>query len=440
MPEFSSEKWKESLGNFWQLLPIDLQQTLDINPEPSGWKNPDQIISTLKLVKLLKQKKFGEVHCELKKVELDDDGFNVGAAFGVIAALAQNNHSLAVEKRLKLVSSKYNQSLINEIDDQILSLSSSQPEDKPLMRDKGSCFASGNQELRSLRFMELTDNSIGDIKESQSRSLLKKQDEVLSAEKTQVSCPSEASQAASVTLFCAVYHRDENRHALIEAHLENIKSQSLSVEPIYVFEAGDHPSSAAKPYSIVDPGRLSIYQAWHMAMQHSNKKLLINLNLDDRLYPDAVARMSKYFDSDDVMLVGGEWVIANQIARPDQLGNILIRETYFDPAWPPKKCSFTQSRASLRLGSGTGERGTYGPATMFRRSLLEELQYPLKFRNGDLIESIADSLWWSLIKRKYPSGALRIPEVVGIYHSDPSSQAEFRVTNEWEKLQKWGLL
>jgi|GEM_PF-4880415 hypothetical protein len=440
MPEFSSEKWKESLGNFWQLLPIDLQQTLDINPEPSSWKNPDQIISSLKLVKLLKQNKFDEVHFESQKVRADVDGFNVGTAFGVIAALAQSKASLAIEKRSQLIASKYNQNLISNIDDQILSLSNSQPEDEPLARDKGSCFVLGNQEC-SLRFPELKDNLLeGDIEQSESRSLLKKQNGLLSSTKTQVSYPSEANQAASVTLFCAVYHRDENRHALIEEHLENIKSQSLPVEPIYVFEAGDQPSSAAKSYSIVSPSRLSIYQAWYMAMQHSNKKLLINLNLDDRLCPDAVARMSKYFDSDDVMLVGGEWVIANQVARPDQLRNVSIRETYFDPAWPPKKRSFTRSGESLRLGSGTGERGTYGPATMFRRSLLEELQYPLKFGNGDLVESIADSLWWSLIKRKYPSGAIRIPEVVGIYHSDPSSQAEFRATNEWEKLQKSGLL
>jgi hypothetical protein len=245
--------------------------------------------------------------------------------------------------------------------------------------------------------------------------------------------------AFSITLFCAVYHRDENRHALIEEHLDNIKSQSFLVEPVYVFEAGDEPSSAVKCYSVVCSYRLSIYQAWHMAMKQSNSRLLINLNLDDRLCPGAVEAMSGHFENEDIKLVGGEWVISDQIARPEQLRNISIQETYFDSTWPPKKCSLNQNGKNLRLGSGSGERGTFGPSTMFRRDLLYEIPYPLKFGNGDLVESIGDSLWWSAIHRRYPVGTRRIPDVIGIYHSAPSSQAEFRGANEWDKFRKWGL-
>jgi hypothetical protein len=177
-----------------------------------------------------------------------------------------------------------------------------------------------------------------------------------------------------------------------------------------------------------------------MAMKHSDTDLVINLNLDDRLCPDAISRMSRYFASDHGMLVGGEWMILDRIGKTQELSNISIHETYFDPAWPPQRFDFTQLGKKLRLGSGTGERGTFGPSTMFRRHLLNEISYPLKFGNGDLIESIGDSLWWSLIKDRYPCGAVRIPEVIGIYHSCPSSQAEFRVTNEWDKFQKWGLM
>ena len=250
----------------------------------------------------------------------------------------------------------------------------------------------------------------------------------------------ESILAPTITLFCAVYHRDENRHALIEEHLDNIKSQSLPVKPIYVFEAGDKPSSIAKPFSIASPNRLTIYQAWHMAMENSNTELLINLNLDDRLVPNAVALMSDYFENEDVMLVGGEWIICDQIATPAQLQNISMKQTYFNPSWPPEKSLYTSLEKKLRLGSGTGERGTYGPSSMFRRKLLKELLYPLKFGNGDLVESIGDTIWWNSIKQKYPGGTIRIPEVVGIYYSNPSTQAEFRVTNEHQKFDKWGII
>ena len=437
MSEFTAEKWQNSLGEFWHFLPAGVQDDLTERPAPKNWLVPKSNIFFLQLVKYLKQRDFDAVFHSICNVDMPTDYLDYLGIFGAYAAAQQENFDLA--KSFLLEARGIDSTAVQSIHKAIAGRKSNEPQDS-LGSDKGSCLKQEEQELLSIRFQDSTNTSLDSIEHNGSRSLLKKRVSEFSSATTQVSYPSEANAASFVTLFCAVYHRDENRHALIEEHLENIKSQSLPVEPIYVFEAGDQPSSAAKPYSIVSPCRLSIYQAWHTAMGHSNKKLLINLNLDDRLCPDAVARMSSYFDSDDVMLVGGEWVIANQVAKSDQLRNISIEETYFDPTWPPKTRSFTRPGENLRLGSGMGERGTYGPATMFRRSLIEELPYPLKFGNGELVESIADSLWWSLIKRKYPGGAIRIPEIVGIYHSDPSSQAEFRVTNEWEKLQKWGLM
>jgi tetratricopeptide (TPR) repeat protein len=423
------EEWQRVLGDTCSFLPRDIQSQIRDKISTVSWLTDGGIVAILCIVLDMKQREYPSA------LKLIEETYPQSSSKGHLFLLRARVHHALDEFDEMLLCLKGAAELCDDVDmfQGVLDELSSNMMDRPEARQ-----ADGTQKC-----VVSPPNTSGTLDKSanykRSHSLLKKHKNGSSQGSAQFP-DSRDSKDAVATLFCAVYHRDENRYALIEEHLENIKLQSLPVEPIYVFEAGDQPSSAAKPYAIVSPSRLSIYQAWYMAMEHSNKKLLINLNLDDRLCPDAVARMSSYFDSDDVMLVGGEWVIANQIAKSDQLRNISIRETYFDPAWPPKTCSFTRSGEKLRLGSGTGERGTYGPATMFRRSLLEELPYPLKFGNGDLVESIADSLWWSLIKRKYPGGAIRIPEVVGIYHSDPSSQAEFRVTNEWEKLQKWGLM
>ena len=89
-------------------------------------------------------------------------------------------------------------------------------------------------------------------------------------------------------VICAVWHGDPERQALLRGHVENLARQTVPVEPIYVFDNGDEPPDwlNARAISVKEP--LTIYQAWNVALSLVSTPLAMNLNLDDRLAPDAV--------------------------------------------------------------------------------------------------------------------------------------------------------
>ena len=50
---------------------------------------------------------------------------------------------------------------------------------------------------------------------------------------------------------------------------------------------------------------LTIYQACNLALAGVKTPLVMNLNLDDRLAPDAVEKLSEHLKADDATLAGG---------------------------------------------------------------------------------------------------------------------------------------
>ena len=147
------------------------------------------------------------------------------------------------------------------------------------------------------------------------------------------------------------------------------------------------------------------------------------------LSPDAVETMQEYGDANQAGLVGGDWHIRYTQAETDD-----VKESYrasalpFEPEWPPPP------GASTRLGSGTGDRGTLGPATMWRRELHQQAPYPWQFASGQPIRIVGDLAWWTIIRRHLEVPVVRLPLVVGNYHSHPGEQAEFRSADEHHLL------
>ena len=244
-------------------------------------------------------------------------------------------------------------------------------------------------------------------------------------------------KSTSVAVVCAVWSRDPNRWDLMSGHLENLLSQTCRVQPIYVLEQSDVPPNEFRDYCITFEQRLSIYQAWVKGIEFANCEFVMNLNLDDRLRINAVEVLRIPFHNKRVMCVGGDWHVRFDLSNSAG-GKFIepINNYYWEATWPPS----ATSNQKLRLGSGTGERGTYGPATMWRKSLFDGVQYPTRFGNGELIESIADAVFWHMVKSKDPDALFRIPMIIGDYLSSPNTQAEFRTTGEHEKLKKYGYL
>lgn len=249
------------------------------------------------------------------------------------------------------------------------------------------------------------------------------------------SLPAAMSPDVRTTVICAVWHKDPDRFDLLRGHQSCLDAQMVPVERVYVFDGGDQPPEWLKGRCISLNEPLGLYEAWNAALALVRTPYVMNLNLDDRLNPEAVAVFQQVLD-DGADLVGGDWRICFNQPDTDATGpSVESSAVPFFPDWPPVANRLT------RLGSGTGERGTFGPACAWRMSLHETIpRYPWRFKDGTTIRIIGDAVWWGLLRQQGKS-LKRVPALIGRYHSHPEGQAEFRnpAEGEHEKLVRLGL-
>ena len=245
----------------------------------------------------------------------------------------------------------------------------------------------------------------------------------------------ESEPLPKTTVFCAVWHKDPERMERLVAHQACLDAQSVPVERVYVFDGGDAPPAWLKGRALTSREPLSIYEAWNLALADVRTPYVMNLNLDDRLCREGVQVLEKTLDA-GMDLAGGDWRICFDQAETDATGACVRSDTIpFRPEWPPAM------GGPVRLGSGTGERGTFGPATLWKTSLHRELgSYPSRFADGSPVRVIGDALWWQMIQNAGKK-VYRLPFIIGHYHSHPTDQAEFRNPAEEEhaKIQTVGL-
>ena len=228
------------------------------------------------------------------------------------------------------------------------------------------------------------------------------------------------------TIFCAVWSKDAKRHALLEGHQRNLLAQTKPVEIVYVFDSGDLPPPDLRARTVTVGSQTGIYEAWNVALSLCRTPFVMNLNLDDRLAPDAVERLEREMLNFGGNLIGGDWKVCFSQEDTDAVAPVChASEMPFLPSWPPIP------NVPTRLGSGTGERGTYGPATMWRLDChIGFPRYPYRTADNTPIKSISDSVWWNMLITRDAKKVLRYPAIIGNYYSHPSEQAEFRLENE----------
>ena len=228
------------------------------------------------------------------------------------------------------------------------------------------------------------------------------------------------------SVICAVWSGDPNRHELLRGHVENLARQTVAIESIYVFDAGDEPPTWLEARAVCVKEPLTIYQAWNVALSLVASPLAMNLNLDDRLAPNAVEMLEMELLRHRAVAAGGEWKICYSQADTDRVEPCYpALRLPFVADWPPKPGTLT------RLGSGTGNRGTFGPATIWRMEVhIGMPRYPWRLGDGTLLRVSADAFWWQLMKSNPNFKIARAPMVIGNYHSHPQDQAEFRYPDE----------
>jgi len=241
---------------------------------------------------------------------------------------------------------------------------------------------------------------------------------------------------ARTSVICAVWHGDARRHELLQGHALNLSRQTVPIEPIYIFDGCDEPPAGLAGRKVVVHEKMSIYQAWNVGLAMVATPFVMNLNLDDRLAIDAVEHLENTSIREGAALVGGDWKICYSQQETDNVSRCFpATELPFATQWPPPPGTRT------RLGSGTGERGTLGPATLWRMDAhVGAPRYPWRFPDGTIVKVIGDMCWWTLMTQMLQKKAVRLADVIGHYHSHPGEQAEFRgPANETALMNALGL-
>ena len=117
-----------------------------------------------------------------------------------------------------------------------------------------------------------------------------------------VPAPPAPGLAPRMTVICAVWHKDPNRHALLRDHQACLDAQTVPVDRIYVFDGGDQPPEWIHGKVVATREKLTIYEAWNLALPLVRTPYLMTLNLDDRLNLDCVALYEAALDAGRISL------------------------------------------------------------------------------------------------------------------------------------------
>jgi hypothetical protein len=225
-----------------------------------------------------------------------------------------------------------------------------------------------------------------------------------------------------VTVFCAVWHQDGRRRELLKVHRENLRRQSLPVQVLYVFDGGDTLPEDLDAEIIAANKPLTNYQALNLALAAVRTPLVMNLNLDDRLAPDAVEKLVGHLRVCDAVLTCGDWRIYYSQEETDLVGQCYAATDIpfsvdCPPAVDPPPPAWQRH----------GRRRTYGPATLWRTTVHAKVpRYPWRFKDETLIRSVVDGAFCSILSH-LGARLSRLSLVICKYHIHPSERAEYCV-------------
>jgi hypothetical protein len=241
-----------------------------------------------------------------------------------------------------------------------------------------------------------------------------------------------------ITVVCSAWHKQQHLDQYFRQHSQALLRQTIPVKIIYVCDGGmslEAPGPGVTMVTVSEGIRTA--EAFNLGLALANTPFFATLNIDDFFFRNALEVQVGAMKQIGCDAFYGDWEVRftteGDIER-DCFGLEQLRPCL---DWPPEKAP------GLRLGNGDGQRGTWGPAPIFRTEAIRSVGgFPKTFGDGTPIPTIIDFIVWHrmLEARKTVS---RGELVVGSYYSNPETQQEFRggsVPDEHKRYEQFGVM
>lgn len=211
-----------------------------------------------------------------------------------------------------------------------------------------------------------------------------------------------------ISVIVSVYNAEE----YLPKYLDNVNQQFLQGFEIIFVDANSSDQSLKtiqdfkfrKDISVQilpQDSRITIYQAWNIAVQNSTQNYIVNWNTDDILFPSALETYRSYAQSSpEVDLFYGPCFLS-KAQDINAISNIYM--------WP------NYSHRELLT------RCICGPFPLVKKSAIENVGY----FSEDYVSSGDYEMWLKLSKNNYTFK--RIPEIVGCFLDRPNSVSQQKI-------------
>lgn len=223
-----------------------------------------------------------------------------------------------------------------------------------------------------------------------------------------------------ISVIVSVYNAEQ----YLATYLEYVNRQFLrNFEIIFVdASSSDQSLKTIKDFKfrkdisvqiLPQDSRITIYQAWNIAIKNSTQNYIVNWNTDDILFSSALQTYESYAKSfPDVDLFYGPCFLS-KAQDINAISNIYM--------WPNYSHQELLSRCIC------------GPFPLVKKSAIENVGY----FSEDYVSSGDYEMWLKLSKNNYTFK--RIPEIVGCFFDRPNSVSQQKIQlaqQEDRKIQK----
>lgn len=223
-----------------------------------------------------------------------------------------------------------------------------------------------------------------------------------------------------ISVIVSVYNSEQ----YLAKYLEHVNQQFLQSFEIIFVDADSSDQSLKKIQDfkfrkdisvqiLPQDSRITIYQAWNIAVRNSTQNYIVNWNTDDILFPSALETYQSYTQSlPEVDLFYGPCFLSKE-QDINKISNIFM--------WPPYSHQELLNRCIC------------GPFPLVKKSAIENVGY----FSEDYVSSGDYEMWLKLSKNNYTFK--RIPEIVGCFLDRPNSVSRKKIQlaqQEDRKMQK----